>query len=147
VHVGLPNDDRTGALQPFDDRRVAVGDVLRERRIAPGGAHPRDVETVLDRHRHPMQRPAPLGRQRVGSVCLCQGVFGADLDHCVDLRVGRDPREELLRHLARRDLTCADPLRDLSGCEHATGLRSDTVSESTPDFGSVVEHPSDARLE
>jgi len=43
VHVALPDDDRPRALQPLDDRRVTVGDVLGERRIAPRGVQTGDV--------------------------------------------------------------------------------------------------------
>ena len=105
VQVRLADDDGAGLAQLRDRRRVATGDVAlaharrRSRRRAP------DVEEILDRHRHAVQRTAVVsGRQlAVRLARLPPRLVRHDEDERVQARVvGLDAPQALLGDLLRR---------------------------------------------
>jgi hypothetical protein len=54
--VRLPEDDRAGPLQPFDDHGVVLGDEVGEELRAERRRDARDVREVLDRDRYAVER-------------------------------------------------------------------------------------------
>jgi hypothetical protein len=91
---------------------------------------PGDVEGLLDRHRHAVQRPqvAAAGERLVGRGGLRQRRLPPQLDHGVHLGVdGVDPRQQPLGQLARGELAAAQPL-----CHLGRGRDQDLVHASAP---------------
>jgi hypothetical protein len=88
-----------------------VGDELPERRVAPGGVQPGDVERLLDRHRHAVERPHRLAARNglVGGGRLLQGRLTHQFDDCIQGCVdGIDPAKDQFGQLAGADLFVAD---------------------------------------
>ena len=67
IEIGLADDDGAGPPEPRDAGRV-LARVVREGRAGGGGRQSRDVDIVLDRDRHAVEREIgiALGRQRRG---------------------------------------------------------------------------------
>ena len=67
VEIGLADDDGAGPPEPRDAGRV-LARVVREGRAGGGGRQSRDVDIVLDRDRHAVEREIgiAIGRQRRG---------------------------------------------------------------------------------
>ena len=56
-HVGAPDYDRTGRLEPRHDRRIGLGRRHVVERLRPGERYfAGDVEKILDRDRDPGER-------------------------------------------------------------------------------------------
>ena len=101
-HVGLADEDRTCALEPLDDERIALGDVVGEPFVAPAGGQAGDIETFLDRHRHAEQRPIVARRLPVERLGSGARTFEIAHDDRVDLHVAiLDPRDCGFHRLAR----------------------------------------------
>jgi hypothetical protein len=103
VGVQLPENHGAGRSQPGDRGGVTGRDVLTEdlrtgRR--PGAGH---VDDVLDRDRHPLERP------RRSRVRFGERLVGPDGDVGVQLGVGLDPVEVVLHRLAWRQLARLQP--------------------------------------
>ncbi len=127
VHVRLPDDHRAGLPQPVHHGGVRVGQVVLERRVAPGGVQPGDVEALLDRDRHAEQRrPGARGHRPVRLGGLPQRRLGAQLDHRVQPGVdGGDPGQQQLGQLPGGDLPAAEQVRRIArGPEQRLAHRS-----------------------
>jgi hypothetical protein len=64
-HIRLADEDRPCLPESRHHRRIVAGDVVLERRIAPGRVQPGDVERLLDRNGNTVQRPARRLRDRL----------------------------------------------------------------------------------
>jgi hypothetical protein len=109
--VRLADRDGSGLPQPPHHLRIGAGR-LREGVGAVGGQLAGKVDRVLDRERHPEQRPLLAGREpRLGLLRLGQRPLGEHDPEGVQLRVEPlDPLEMELDELARGDLAAADQL-------------------------------------
>src|SRR5215217_7146057 len=100
--------------QPPCDGGIRVRYEVLEGRVAPGGVQSGDVEAVLDRHGHAVQRACGVatGGRFVGGDRLLQCGLAPELYDSVQRRVdGFDPREQQLGQLARGELPAAQRLR------------------------------------
>lgn len=90
--IRLPQHDAARRAQPRHRRGVRVRDPVGEQTRTAGSAHPGDIEGVLDRDRHTVERTEARtggdGRVRAGG--LFEGLVGRDghegIDAAVDLR-------------------------------------------------------------
>jgi hypothetical protein len=91
VHVQLADDHGAGPAKPLDDVRVAVGDTIREELRPRRRANARGIEQILERDRHPAERPDVIAAPpRVLDVVRGrQRLLGRDGDERVDLGVAR----------------------------------------------------------
>ena len=102
VQVGLADEHRAGLPQMGDGRRVALGDVALAHARRRGGRRAADVEQILDRDRHAVQRSAVVagGELAVGVARLLPRLVGHDQDEGVQPRVVRlDPPQALVGDL------------------------------------------------
>lgn len=125
MHVRLADDDRARGAQPFDDGRVPVRDVLRERRLTPGRVHAFDVEGVLDGHRDAVQRPDVI-TARDRPIRLLGGLerdVAVGFDNGVE-RGLPDAVEEFSGQVMSRERPTADPGGHLGGGSEGHAPRS-----------------------
>ncbi len=89
VQVGLADEHRAGLAQVGDRRRIAFGDVAVAHARRRGRRHAADVEQVLDRDRHAVQRTAVVagGQLLIGLARLPQRLVGHHEDERVQPRV------------------------------------------------------------
>ena len=117
-HVGLAEQGDAGIDHALRHQRVLLGDVVLEGGIAPGRGQARDVERLLDGHRHAVQRPQLLPRLdrlvgRPGPLARALDVGG---DDGVELGiVGFDPLEIEVQKFEAADLLLPDRGGELLG--------------------------------
>jgi hypothetical protein len=122
--LGFADEDRAGGLQAPHHRRVAGRHGLAAQPHAGAGGHAFDVEQVLDRDRHAVQRTAPCVCRDlfVGRVGLCERGVGHHQRVRMQVAVERrDPVEQCLGHLAGRHGAVADQGRKLADIEVVQG--------------------------
>ena len=103
--------DRTGGAHPLDGRRIARRDRVGEDRHAVGGRAPCDVDVLLHRARHTVQRAEHLVVRHglVGAVGGGQSVVGQQADDGVDVLVDLEHTGEVgLHDLPTRHLLGGD---------------------------------------
>ena len=110
--------DGARAEQSVDNHRVARRDVVLQGGDAPRARHADDVEALLDRHRHAVQRPPylaprqrPVGRTRAGARAL----EVANDDGIQGTVVLFDPGQVEVQQLQAADLFLADVGGELLG--------------------------------
>ena len=118
--VGLADEDRAGLLDPLGEGAVPVGDVVLERADAAEGRRPAglEVEQVLDRRRHAMERPERVAAHHrvLGALRLLPRALGVEEDQRVEARVALlDPGERRVHHLDRRQFAPPDAAGQLGG--------------------------------
>ncbi len=113
--VGLAEDDGAGLLDPLGEHAVDVVDLVGERPDSAEGADEAwlEVEQILDRGRHAMQRPQRLARddRLLGRLGCPARLVEGEVDQGRDARIARlDPRDHRIHHLDRRQLARPDLL-------------------------------------
>ena len=117
-HVGLAEKSHTGIDHALGDQRVLLGLVVLEDRRAPGRRIARDVERLLDGHRHAVQGPQLLaGLDRLvgclGALARARDVAG---DDGVELGIiGFDAPQVEIEQLEATDLLLPDGRSELLG--------------------------------
>ena len=114
-HIALAEDHRAGAEQALYRHRVGGRDVVAKSLVAEGRRQPCDVERLLDRHRHAVQRtPAvALGQRCVGRAGAGAGALDIEHRQRVDSAAqtapqARDPAQVEIEQLQGRDLLASD---------------------------------------
>jgi hypothetical protein len=116
VEIGLADDDRAGAPERGDGRRVVLGNMMLADARGRTGGRSANVEQVLDRYRDAVQRSGrPAGLDvAVGFACLLARLVCENGDEGVQQRVAfRDPREASLDDGFRRGLPGLQRTRQL----------------------------------
>ena len=116
-HVRLAEDDRPGRLQPLHRQRVLGGNVVLQQRRAERRRQARQVERLLARHRHAVQRPPHLAarQRRVGLPGALAGAVGVLDDDGIDARIELlNVLQVVIEKLQATDLPVADQLRQLN---------------------------------
>ena len=93
--IGLAEKDRARIADPSDHFGIRIGDVVPIHSRTEGGPGARDVEAVLDQHRHAVQEPEPLAV--IGSLVGLMGHFERHLRGLGEDRI--DFRIEALDHV------------------------------------------------
>ena len=127
VQVGLADEDGSRVAEPGDDGAVVGGDVSLAHARGGRRRHAAQVDDVLQRERHAVERPAvvPARELRVSLPRLRQRLIRQNGDESVDRRVSLgDPIEALCRggfgrnFLARRARASSAIVRALAGILH-----------------------------
>ena len=127
--VGLAEDDGTGGAKPRDGVGVCFGDVVLERRNAPGRGRPFEVEALFHRHRHPVEGSARLALRRLGvaGLRLLHGAVTVLPDDRVERGVHAvDAREAFLELFDGAGLAGGDGLGGLDSGQHQAARRRST---------------------
>ena len=148
--VGLAQEDGAGLLDPLGEGAVEIRHEVLERAHAAEGARPArlEVEQILDRRRHAVQRAERRARHQrlLGRPRSLAGIVEAEIDESVEARVARlDPRDEGVHDLDRRQVAPADAQRQL-GCAHEGQLVRQRHVLSSDFFvgGTTPRHPASA---
>ena len=115
-HVGLAEQGDASASEPLDRERVLGRDVVLVGGHAPGRRRAGDVERLLDRHRHAVQRAPDLaaGEGGIGFHGARSGGLGIHPDDRVQRRIEPlDPREIQVEQLQAADFFVPDHLGEL----------------------------------
>ena len=111
--VGLPHEDAAGLFDMLGEAAMEAGHEVLQRAHAAEGRDPArlEVEQVLDRHRHAMERAQriALHHRALGLPGRLARIVEAVIDEGGDARIaGLDPRDGGVDHLDRRKLARAD---------------------------------------
>jgi len=126
----LAEKDAAGRSHARDHRRVVLGDDVLALRNAGGAGHAGDLDPVLDRERHAVQRPERLAAHErlVQLAGPCTSCVRFQLRDGVQLGIdGLDAGEAGVNGLERGEAALADGAGDLGGGEggdvsHSGGL-------------------------
>ena len=113
-YVRLSENHGPGGLQPLDRQRIFSGDIVLQLRRAERRRQPGDVERLLARHRHAVQRSPDLTtrQSRVRLPGTLTGAIGIQHDNGVKLRVEpAHPFQVVVQKLQAADLPVPNRLR------------------------------------
>jgi hypothetical protein len=118
---GGADNHRAGLAQPGDDGRAGRGDVAVPHPGRGGRGHATDVDQILERNRHAVQRAAiePGGALTVGLLRLASRFVGHDEDEGVQPRlIAIDLREASLDEIAGGHVAASPEAAELSDRQH-----------------------------
>ena len=139
--VVLPINDRAGALDTLDRRRVGRSDVVRHGARAERIGLAADRDHILDRNRNAVQRPERITMHHrvLGGLRRSHRLVGHQQEERIERRLRRLRLvERATRHLDRRDFAPCDPPAQLDR-GHPDRIRNAAAAMSTEGLKAIQD--------